>query len=151
MTLLAPAAGLATERWSPRWALRLGLLALGLAELVLAALLAGRQPVGVPLIAAITAIGVGIAFTQTPATAGAARTAGRAVGAGLGLFNSLRFVGAALGGAVVAVVVGDHGEAAGSYAMVALISGAAAVLALVVTFLGPDPVAAKPLSRNDAA
>jgi MFS family permease len=136
MTLLAPPAGLATERWSPRLALRLGLLALGLAELALAALLLGGQPVGVPMVAAITAIGVGIAFTQTPATAGAARTA---IGAGLGLFNMMRFVGAALGGAVVAVVLGDAGEGTAPYATVAAISGAAALLALVVTFLGRNP------------
>ena len=44
MTLLAPLAGLATERWSPRHALRLGLLALGLAELALAAAARGRTP-----------------------------------------------------------------------------------------------------------
>ena len=140
MTLLAPLAGLATERGSPRRALRLGLLALGLAELALAVLLAGGHPVGVLLVAAVTAIGVGIAFTQTPATAGAARTA---VGAGLGLFNMMRFVGAALGGAVVAVVLGDAGTAAHTgttpYATVAAICGAAALFALLVTFLGRNP------------
>lgn len=145
MTLLAPIAGLATERWSPRRALRLGLLALGLAELALAALLAQGQPVGVALVAAVSAIGVGIAFTQTPATAGAARTA---VGAGLGLFNMMRFVGAALGGAVVAVVLGDAGGSSPvRYAVVAAICGAVALFALLVTFLGrnpaPEPEAAR--------
>jgi EmrB/QacA subfamily drug resistance transporter len=139
MTLLAPLAGLATERWSPRWALRWGLLALGLAELTLAALLMSGQPIGVPLIAAVTAIGAGIAFTQTPATAGAARTAGQAVGAGLGLFNMMRFVGAALGGAAVAVVLGDAADGTAGYTTVAAISGAAALLALTVTFLGRNP------------
>jgi EmrB/QacA subfamily drug resistance transporter len=149
MTLLAPLAGLATERWSPRRALRLGLLALGLAEFVLAVLLAGGHPVGVALVAAVTAIGVGIAFTQTPATAGAARSSG---GAGLGLFNMMRFVGAALGGAVVAVVLGHPEAGTAAYATVAAINGAAALLALGVSFVGrnpsAEPVAAKPLSRN---
>jgi EmrB/QacA subfamily drug resistance transporter len=150
MTLLAPLAGLATERWSPRRALRLGLLALGLAELGLAVLIADGHAVGLPLVGAVTAIGVGIAFTQTPATAGAARNA---AGAGLGLFNMLRFVGAALGGATVAVVLGNAGG--GGYATVAAVNAGAALLALAVAFLGRNPtdapVAAKPLSRSRAA
>ncbi|HLU57904.1 MAG TPA: MFS transporter [Pseudonocardia sp.] len=149
MTLLAPLAGLLTERWSPRRALRLGLLALGLAELGLAALIAGGHGAGVPLVAAVTAIGVGIAFTQTPATAGASRGTG---GAGLGLFNMLRFVGAALGGATVAVVL----DGGGGHATVAVINGAVALLALGVAFLGRNPEAAAPVaawppSRKHAA
>ncbi|GAA5142809.1 MFS transporter [Pseudonocardia adelaidensis] len=136
MTLLAPVAGLATERWSPRLALRLGLFALALAELALAVLLLGGHPVGVPLVAAVTATGVGIAFTQTPATAGAARTA---IGAGLGLFNMLRFVGAALGGAVVAVVIADAADSTARCATVAAICGAVALLALLVSFAGRNP------------
>jgi len=142
MTLLAPLAGLATERWSPRRALRLGLLALGLSELALAALLAREHPATVALVAAVTAIGVGIAFTQTPATAGAARSA---IGAGLGLFNMMRFVGAALGGAVVAAVLGDDGDSSPvRYAVVAAICGAAALFALLVTFLGRNPTPEPP-------
>jgi MFS family permease len=135
MTVLAPAAGLATERWRPRWVLRIGLLTLGLAELALAILLASNRPVGAPLLAAVIGVGAGIAFTQTPATAGAARSA--VVGAGLGVFNMMRFVGAALGGAAVATVLGDDG--AGAYAMVAVINAAVALLALGVTFLGRNP------------
>lgn len=136
MALLAPVAGLATERWSPRLTLRLGLLTLASAELVLAALLLGGGRVGAPLVAAVTAIGVGIAFTQTPATAGATRTA---IGAGLGLFNMLRFVGAALGGAVVAVVIADAADSTARCATVSVICAAVALLALLVSFVGRDP------------
>jgi hypothetical protein len=85
---------------------------------------------------------VGIAFTQTPATAGAARSA---IGAGLGLFNMMRFVGAALGGAVVAAVLGDDGDSSPvRYAVVAAICGAAALFALLVTFLGRNPTPEPP-------
>lgn len=140
MTLLAPLAGLVTERWSPRWALRCGLVVLGLAELAVAALLGAGAPVGAPLVAAIAAVGAGIAFVQTPAAAGAAGGAHAAMGAGLGLFNMLRFVGAALGAAAVALVLdgvtGDVGPA-----LVCGICAAAALGAFLVTFAGRHPTA----------
>ncbi|WP_219418119.1 MFS transporter [Pseudonocardia nigra] len=138
MTLLAPLAGLVTERWSPRRALRCGLAALGLAELALAALL--LTGVRVPLVAVLAAIGAGIAFTQTPATVGAAATAQAALGAGLGLFNMMRFVGAALGGAVVALVL-DRATGGVGPALVCGICAAAALGALLVTFAGRNPTA----------
>jgi EmrB/QacA subfamily drug resistance transporter len=135
MTLLAPLAGLVTERWRPRRVLRCGLAALGLAELALAALLLAGRPAGAALVASMTIIGAGIAFTQTPATAGAASSVQAAVGAGFGLFNMLRFVGAALGGAVVALVLDGATDGVGP-ALVCGICGAAALVALLVTFAG---------------
>ena len=138
MTVLAPLAGLLTERWSPRWALRAGLAALGVAELVLAVLLRHGTPVGVALVGAVTAIGIGIAFTQTPAAAGATRAA-QELGAGVGLFNMLRFVGAAVGGAVVAVVLGDAPAGTDAFALLAGICGAVSLAALATAFAGRNP------------
>lgn len=143
MTLLAPVSGVLTERWSPRWALRGGLLVLGAGELALAAVLGlGTGGVGAPaaLVVAVAVVGAGMAFTQTPAAAGATRSAQEAdSGAGLGVFNSLRFVGAALAGAVVALVLGDAPAGAGPFVLMALVCAATAALALAVTFAGRSP------------
>lgn len=143
MTLLAPLSGMLTERASPRRALRWGLAGLGAAELALAVVLGfgGSGPTArIALVAAVAVIGAAIAFTQTPATAGATRSAQEArSGSGLGVFNMLRFVGAALGGAVVAVVVGDSPSGPGPFMVMALVCAAAAAAALLVTFLGRLP------------
>lgn len=143
MTLLAPVAGLLTERWSPRRALRGGLVCLGMAEAALAAVVAaGGSGVGptVALVAVATCIGAGMALTQTPATAGASRSAQEAdSGTGLGVFNMLRFVGAALGGAVVAVIVGDTPDGSGAFEAMALFCSGMALLALLVSFAGRTP------------
>ncbi|GAA3044780.1 MFS transporter [Pseudonocardia yunnanensis] len=143
MTLLAPVSGVLTERWSPRWALRCGLLGLGAAELALAAVVGmGGAGVGsgITLVGAAAVIGAGMAFTQTPAAAGATRSAQEAdSGAGLGVFNMLRFVGAALGGAVVAVVVGDSPTGTAPFALMLLVCAGAALFAMVFTFAGRSP------------
>ncbi|WP_052372279.1 MFS transporter [Amycolatopsis taiwanensis] len=143
MTLLAPVAGLLTERWSPRQALRIGLICLGLAEAVLAVVLAvggsGAGPMWT-IVAVATCIGAGMALTQTPAAAGASRSAQDAgSGTGLGVFNMLRFVGAAMGGAIVAIILGDSPDGAGSFATMAGVCGGTALLALLVTFAGRVP------------
>ncbi|GAA1395431.1 DHA2 family efflux MFS transporter permease subunit [Pseudonocardia kongjuensis] len=136
MTLLAPVAGRLTERRSPRWALRSGLFLLVAAQLALAGLLAGGA--GAPLLgAACAVVGAGMALTQTPAAAGAARSAQEAgSGSGLGVFNALRFVGAALGGVTVALAVGDAPAGRGPAAAVALVCASAAVCALAASFAG---------------
>lgn len=143
MTLLAPVAGVLTERWSPRRALRGGLLGLALAEIGLAAVVAGGGSGLAPtsaLVASAACIGAGMAFTQTPAAAGASRSAQEAdSGAGLGVFNMLRFIGAALGGAAFAVVVGTTTGIASAGPIMALICAGAAILALMLTFAGRTP------------
>ncbi|WP_236792393.1 MFS transporter [Amycolatopsis sp. GM8] len=143
MTVLAPAAGLLTERWRPRQALRIGLLCLALAETGLMAVLASGDSGPGPmwtLVATATCIGAGMALTQTPAAAGASRSAQEAdSGAGLGVFNMLRFVGAATGGAAVAMILGDSPGGAAPFAIVAAACAGAALVALAVTFAGRTP------------
>ncbi|MGI5231841.1 MFS transporter [Actinoallomurus sp. CA-142502] len=143
MTLLAPVAGLLTERWSPRRALRGGLVCLALAEVALALVVAVGGSGGGPMMALVTVvtfIGAGMALTQTPATAGASRSAQEAdSGTGLGVFNMLRFVGATLAGAVVAVIAGDAPGGDGSSEAMALVCAGMALLALLVSFAGRTP------------
>ncbi|KAA9157738.1 MFS transporter, partial [Amycolatopsis acidicola] len=143
MTVLAPVTGLLTERWRPRQALRIGLSCLALAEIALAAILAslgsGAGPMWT-LVATAACIGAGMALTQTPAAAGAGRSAQEAdSGAGLGVFNMLRFVGAATGGATVALILGDSPDGPTPFAIMATVCAGAAVVALGVTFLGRTP------------
>ena len=49
-------------------------------------------------------LGAGVAFVQTPAASGASRSRAGGTGAGLGLFNLIRFGGTALGAACVALL-----------------------------------------------
>ncbi|SFN35279.1 drug resistance transporter, EmrB/QacA subfamily [Pseudonocardia ammonioxydans] len=136
MTVLAPVVGRLTEGWSPRLALRCGLLVLAAAEAALAVVL-GTASALPALVAGCAAIGCGMALTQTPAATGAARSAQLAgSGAGLGVFNSLRFVGAALGGVVVALAVGDGPSDRTATVVVALVCAGSALVALGVSFAG---------------
>jgi hypothetical protein len=79
--------------------------------------------------------GAGVALVQTPAATGATRSRAGRYGAGLGLFNLLRFGGSALGVAWVAAVL-DAGPAFGT-----VFAGCAAIaaLGLLSSFAGPDP------------
>ncbi|MBP2366965.1 MFS transporter [Pseudonocardia parietis] len=136
MTVLAPVVGRLTEGWSPRWALRCGLLVLATAAGALAWFFATASALPA-LVAVCAAVGCGMALTQTPAATGAARSAQLAgSGAGLGVFNSLRFVGAALGGVVVALAVGDAPADRASVVAVALVCAGSALVALAVSFTG---------------
>ncbi|WP_020495629.1 MFS transporter [Sciscionella marina] len=136
MTVFAPVAGLLTERWSPRRALRTGLVALGLAELALAGVLL-TDAVGPVLVTVAACVGAGMALTQTPAAAGATRSTQEFdSGTGLGVFNMLRFVGAALGGTVVALILGDHPSRAWEFSAMAGVCAATALLAVLSTFVG---------------
>jgi len=133
MTLLAPVAGVAAERVGPRRVLRSGLGVLALAELALAALAGSTLELPL-LVVSLVVAGLGIALVQTPAAAGATRSAVGRVGTGLGLFNSARFAGSALGGAWVAVVLAH----APRYRLGFVVAAAAAAAGLVATFAGPD-------------
>ncbi|WP_226366415.1 MFS transporter [Pseudonocardia sp. ICBG162] len=136
MTVLAPVVGRLTEAWRPRLALRHGLGVLVAAETCLAVAVGrGSGPVALAVVCGV--VGVGMALTQTPAAAGAARSAREAdSGAGLGVFNALRFVGAALGGVVVALAVGDAPADRLSTVVVALVCAGCALVALGVSFAG---------------
>jgi hypothetical protein len=134
MAVMAPVAGLVTERFTPRIALRGGLVVLVLAQLAVALQLwADRRP-DVWLVLTLAFFGTGVAFVQTPAATGATRSRAGRLGAGLGLFNALRFGGSALGASWVAAVAGgDTG-----YALVFAVCAGVAVLGLVGAFAGRD-------------
>jgi MFS family permease len=130
MTVLAPVAGLVHERLGGPHVMRAGLAALVAGQVALALVLAGGSiPI---LVAVLVLVGVGVAFVQTPAATGATRSRAGRSGAGLGLFNLLRFGGSAVGAAWVAAVAGLPGR---SGLMFGVCAGVAA-LGLAATFLG---------------
>ena len=91
----APLVGLLADRVGPRPVLRTGLALLALVDLGLAVVLGAGVTHLAPLIALMLAAGTAIALVQTPALTGATRSPAGQRGAGLGLFNMMRFVGAA--------------------------------------------------------
>jgi hypothetical protein len=84
------------------------------------------------VIALLLCAGLGVALVQTPALTGATRSPAGQRGTGLGLFNMMRFVGAATGTAAVAAAWPDG--------LAWLFSGCAAlsVGGLVLSFLGRE-------------
>ncbi|NIJ12343.1 MFS family permease [Saccharomonospora amisosensis] len=140
MASLAAVVGLLCERTRPRRVLRAGLLTLAAAQLAMglhATAWGGQLAV---LVALLVVTGCGVALVQTPAAAGASRSAAAGpaaaggAGATLGLFNTLRFGGAALGAAWVGLAY-PWGEPL-------LLFGGCAVLALIalaVSFAGKAP------------
>lgn len=135
MTLLAPAAGLVTERLGPRVAIRAGLTVLAAGEAALGVELVARVGNGLELTLALLLAGAGVAFVQTPAATGATRSPAGRYGSGLGLFNLVRFAGSALGAAWVAIVL----TGGGSYAVLFGVCVTMAGLGLAGTFAGPTP------------
>ncbi|MFC5749343.1 MFS transporter [Actinomadura rugatobispora] len=134
MSVLAPVVGVLMERLGARPVLRCGLVLLVAGQSGVAAVLTGHG--GVPgLLAALLLTGAGVALVQTPAATGATRSEAGRYGAGLGLFNLVRFGGSALGAAWVAAVL-DRSPAFG-----AVFVGCAAIaaLGLLSSFTGPDP------------
>ncbi|QFG25029.1 MFS transporter [Actinomadura sp. WMMB 499] len=135
MAVLAPPVGAAMERLGARPVLRAGLVLLVAGQALAAAVLTDRYYAVPPLLAALLLTGAGVALVQTPAATGATRSRAGRYGAGLGLFNLVRFGGSALGAAWVAAVL-DRGPSFG-----AVFAGCAAVaaLGLLSSFAGPDP------------
>jgi MFS family permease len=150
MALLAPVSGTVTQRLMPLRTLRGGLLLVVLAQCLLAGMMHTTADHGLGLVAVLVLMGVGIAFVQTPAATLATAAVGR-VGAGLGLYNLIRFSGSMLGAAWVAVVLDEHG----SYATVFVVCASLAGLGLAGTFLGRAPardvVAPSPVGADAAA
>ena len=135
MAALAPGVGLLSDRTGPRRVLRTGILILA-ASVVGFGYFTDNQARGLAaLVGLLILVGVGVALVQTPSATGATRSPAGQTGSALGLFNMMRFGGSALGTAWVAVVY-PHS------ALLLLFGGAAVmlVLAVVVTYLGPDPV-----------
>ncbi len=121
MTLLAPVAGIAAERFGTRRVLRAGMGVLVAAQLLCVAAVGGGAPLGAVL-ACLAAVGVGVAFVQTPAAAGATRSEAGRLGTGLGVFNLLRFAGSALGAAWVAVALSGSARYRLTFELCALVA-----------------------------
>jgi MFS family permease len=128
----APLVGVLADRVGPRPVLRTGLGMLVAVDVGLAVVLGSGVQRLVPVVALLLAAGAGIALVQTPALTGATRSPAGQRGAGLGLFNMMRFVGAATGTAGVAAAWPDG--------LFWLFAGCAAVAVggLVLSFLGRE-------------
>ena len=120
--LLAPVIGLLADRVGARPVLRTGLALLAAVDAGLAAVLGSGTHALLPVAGLLVAAGVGVALVQTPALTGATRSPAGQLGAGLGLFNMMRFVGAGIGTAAVAAAWPD--------AVAWLFGGCAAVAAV---------------------
>lgn len=134
MSVLAPVAGYGAERLGGRLVMRSGLLALlaGLSGLMAAV---GTGSGALPLAAGLVVLGAGVAFVQTPAASGASRSRAGGTGAGLGLFNLIRFGGTALGAACVALLGSRPHELVAVFAVCAVFVAAG----LAFAFVGGDP------------
>jgi MFS family permease len=128
----APLVGVLADRIGPRPVLRTGLATLICVDLGLAVVLGTGVHRLAPVIVLLLAAGLGVALVQTPALTGATRSPAGQRGTGLGLFNMMRFIGAATGTAAVAAAWPDG--------LFWLFSGCAAVAVggLVLSFLGRE-------------
>lgn len=132
----APLVGRLADRVGPRAVLRTGLGVLGLVSAALAALLGARSTAVAVFGVVLVVAGLGVALVQTPSLGGATRSPAGQRGAGLGLFNMMRFVGASVGAAAVSASYPGH------LGWLFAGCGALAVLGLAVSFAGrevPDP------------
>jgi MFS family permease len=139
MAVTAPVVVRAAGWTSPRTVLRsgLGVIVVGAAVTgVIAANESGHRTT-VLLVAMMVVLGAGMAMVQTPAAAGAARSPAGRYGAALGLFSMLRFSGSTAAAAWVALMY-PHGWFLALFAGCSLV----ALLGLVFSFFGPDPVPA---------
>ncbi len=134
MTVLAPVAGRCAERWGPRRVLRAGLFTLVGAQ-AFALLEFGSGVHGWQLEPVLVLAGIGVAFVQTPAATGATRSPAGRVGAGLGLFNLVRFAGSAIGAAWVSITL----TGAQRYGLIFLGCLVMAALGLAGSYAGPNP------------
>lgn len=134
MAVLAPLVGRASDRFGARPVLRIGLVVLAAGLAILALVLGVSDTPTVAVIGALVIVGVGVALVQTPAAAGSTRSRAGAAGTGLGLFNLIRFGGAAVGAAWVGIAVGSVG-----FPVVLAVPVGAALVALVAAYLGRNP------------
>ncbi|MGA8923436.1 MAG: MFS transporter [Candidatus Dormiibacterota bacterium] len=131
MTMFAPVAGFSTERLGGRITLRAGLSLLLVSQIALGVMLQSDSATGATLVVALAGAGVGVALIQTSAATGATRSMAGRVGAGLGLFNLLRFAGSGLGAAWVAGVL----SAGGAFSLIFAGASVAGLLGLIAAFL----------------
>jgi EmrB/QacA subfamily drug resistance transporter len=128
----APLVGLLADRIGPRPVLRTGLGVLLTVSVVLGVLLGTGTTAVLPIGVVLVVAGLGVALVQTPSLSGATRSPAGQRGAGLGLFNMMRFIGASVGAAGVAAA---YPEALGW-----LFGGCAAValVGLALSFAGRE-------------
>ncbi|SEL01256.1 drug resistance transporter, EmrB/QacA subfamily [Blastococcus sp. DSM 46786] len=128
----APLVGLLADRIGPRSVLRTGLGVLFTVDVGIGVLLGSRSTAVVPVAVLLVVAGLGVALVQTPSLTGATRSPAGQKGAGLGLFNMMRFIGASVGAAGVAATFPEH--------LAWLFGGCAAVavLGLALSFAGRE-------------
>jgi EmrB/QacA subfamily drug resistance transporter len=128
----APLVGVLADRAGPRPVLRSGLCVLLGVSVALGVQLGTGSTAVVPFAVVLVVAGLGVALVQTPSLTGATRSPAGQRGAGLGLFNMMRFVGASVGAAGVAAAYPD--------ALGALFAGCAAIalLGIVLSFAGRE-------------
>jgi MFS family permease len=129
MALIAPFSSVVVRRFGSGRTMQLGLVALALATASIALAVTARLGV-LAMVPAMVLIGAALAAQYTAGAVGTTHSAAGRVGAGIGFFNLLRVGGAAIGPALVALVL-QHDAAA--YAEVFGISCAVVLLALVAT------------------
>jgi DHA2 family metal-tetracycline-proton antiporter-like MFS transporter/DHA2 family florfenicol/chloramphenicol resistance protein-like MFS transporter len=145
LAILAPVAGHLSDRIGFRAPVFAGLAAMLLSVLFLSTFGAGASPTVVAV--GMLGLGTGFAFVNSPATNAAAATLGREeAGVGLGIYQSLFFLGGGTGPAVIGAFLAARREAAAEalnplYALGAasfsdafLVIGAALLLAFVASF-----------------
>lgn len=137
MAVLAPVTGRCAERWGPRRVLRSGLVTLAGAE-AFGLVEFGSGARGWRLELVLVLAGVGVALVQTPAATGATRSPAGRLGAGLGLFNLVRFAGSAIGAVWVSVTL----TGAQRYGLLFAGCLIMAALGLAGTYAGRNPAPA---------
>ncbi len=141
MALIAPFTSVIVRRVGSSRTVQLGLVAIALASAVLA-LATGAGLGALALLPPMLLIGAALAAQYTAGAVGSTHSAAGRYGAGIGFFNLLRVAGAALGPALVALVL-QHDDTA--YAEVFAVSSAAVLLALAASVLSEArQVIAKP-------
>jgi MFS family permease len=149
MAVLAPVAGVATERHSPRVALRWGLGVLVLGELALTFLLGQGHRDEALLVLTLVVVGAGVAFVQTPAATAVTHSRAGQAGPGLGLFNLLRFGASALGASWVAAVLGGGARYATLFTGCVVMTALGLAAAFLIRPAGPDT--SRPVVRDAAS
>lgn len=134
MVVLGPVVGRWLDRLGPRRVMRTGLAVLVIGQSALAVVVARSELVLAVVVGVLIVTGVGVALVQTPAATGATRSPAGESGTGLGLFNLIRFGGAAVGASWVAV-----GLEFSTFTTVFAVAAAVAALGLAGSFFGPDP------------
>jgi MFS family permease len=141
MALVAPLSSILVRRYGSERTIQLGSAAIGVATASLA-LTVARGLGALALIPAVVLLGASLAALYTAGASGATQSAAGRYGAGIGFFNLLRIAGAAVGPALVAVVL-QHDDAA--YTRVFEISCALVLAGLIAaTIAARRQVIAKP-------